>query len=256
MNIFGSDLPDYQLIRSRRRTIALEITKEGTLVVRAPELSPVGEIERVIRLHTPWIHKTLKRTEGRILENPPKQFLEGEQFRYLGKTYALSLCPPETLAEIRSAYRQQNADDWQIPETGSRDSCVLGDFLYIDHTMAQPKAVAMAVIERWYQRQARRVVEQLCATYAGQAGLHYKAIRLTDPNSRWGSCNSHLKTLNFNWRLIMAPPDIIEYVVVHEIMHLRQANHSRAFWNLVAEYIPDYRQKRRWLKENGHLLSI
>ena len=91
--------------------------------------------------------------------------------------------------------------------------------------------------------------------YAQLTGLKYKSIKVNEAKTRWGSC-SYTGSLNFSYRLIMAPPKVIDYVVVHELMHLKQRNHSRKFWMEVAAVIPDYKGDARWLKENGHCLTI
>lgn len=91
--------------------------------------------------------------------------------------------------------------------------------------------------------------------YADMAGLTYKSVKVNNANTRWGSCGAQ-DSLNFTWRLILAPYRVIDYVVVHELMHIKQKNHSRKFWQEVENLIPDYKKDERWLKENGYLLNI
>lgn len=106
----------------------------------------------------------------------------------------------------------------------------------------------------WYKAQALEYITQRVEHYSQLTGLKYKSVRINNATSRWGSC-SFRNTLNFTWRLIMAPSKVIDYVVMHELIHLKQRDHSRKYWNEVAHIMPDYRQDERWLKLNGHLLA-
>lgn len=107
-----------------------------------------------------------------------------------------------------------------------------------------------AAQEKELRAQARTMLEQRVAYFARQIGVTYGRITLRDQKTRWGSC-SQAGNLNFNFRLILAPPEVLDYVVVHELCHRRQMNHSAQFWNEVAQVLPDYRAKKAWLAENG-----
>ena len=114
-------------------------------------------------------------------------------------------------------------------------------------------------LEKRYREAAKPYFSQRAAYYAG-AYRHiirhgYSAISVRDQKTRWGSCSGH-GTLSFNWRLMLAPPDILDYVVVHELCHLEHLNHSRDFWACVEAILPDYRERRKWLKEHGHELTL
>jgi hypothetical protein len=107
----------------------------------------------------------------------------------------------------------------------------------------------------WYKLQARQLIEERVRYFAARFGLHYSRVRITSARTRWGSCSSR-GTLSFTWRLVMAPPAAIDYVVVHELAHLLVRNHSPAFWRKLEELLPDYRPPQQWLKQNGHLLIL
>lgn len=112
-------------------------------------------------------------------------------------------------------------------------------------------------LESWYKQQARKLIKERVYMYAKHHGLNFNSVdvgRLA-AKTRWGSCSSQ-KNLNFNWKLIMAPIDVIDYVVVHELSHLTELNHSAAFWENVRKMLPLYRSSRTWLKRNGHLLNL
>ena len=110
-----------------------------------------------------------------------------------------------------------------------------------------------AAIERWYRREARRRVAEVAAREAARLGLVYRAIGIRDPRTRWGSCSSKAN-LSFSWRLAAAPPEILEYVVVHELCHLREASHQKPFWRLLESARPGWHEQARWLREHGQEL--
>lgn len=106
-----------------------------------------------------------------------------------------------------------------------------------------------------HKKYARKIFEAKVAYYQQFTGGNYSSITIRDQKTRWGSCSGR-GTLSFNWRLILAPPEILDYVVVHELCHLTHMNHSKEFWNLVGSVIPDYKVRRKWLKEKGHTLRL
>lgn len=128
----------------------------------------------------------------------------------------------------------------------------LTDKLYI--ASANPKFVGQYLL-RWYRQQARRVIAGRVQLYAKYAHLQFRSVSIGAAETRWGSCSSK-KDLHFNWRLIMAPLEVVDYVVAHELAHIVELNHSRAFWEKVRTLFPLYRQYRTWLKRNGELLRL
>ena len=119
--------------------------------------------------------------------------------------------------------------------------------------VAQPKAES--VFTAWYRTQARMVLTERVKFFARKYGFKVGKIRISSARTRWGSCSAK-ETLSFTWRLVMAPLDVIDYVVVHELCHLRELNHSKAFWARVEKILPDYKKRRRWLKDNGSKLRL
>jgi hypothetical protein len=114
-------------------------------------------------------------------------------------------------------------------------------------------AAAPAAVERWYRREARRRVVPLVERGAARLGLEVGSVAIGDARTRWGSCSSR-GTLSFSWRLLLVPHEVLEYVVVHELLHLREPNHSEAFWRLVEAARPGWREQARWLREHGQEL--
>jgi hypothetical protein len=162
-------------------------------------------------------------------EPGPKTYSQGELFYYLGESIPLSIVPSGS-----PALRLEG-----------------GRFL-----LARPyQGRAAEVFAAWYRRQARQVIGERLAAWAGEHGLVYGSLRITSAQRRWGSCGPK-GTLNFSWRLVMAPPEVIDYVIIHELAHLEIRNHSPLFWQRVAQMMPDYKRQVAWLKANGRKLSL
>ncbi len=112
-----------------------------------------------------------------------------------------------------------------------------------------------AGLEKRYRQAAKEYIPRRADYYAQLIGVSYERIRIAEQKTRWGSCSSR-GTLSFNWKLMLAPPKVLDYVVVHELCHLKEMNHSPRFWKLVEEMIPNYKEYRKWLKENGNTLQL
>lgn len=110
-------------------------------------------------------------------------------------------------------------------------------------------------LERRYRQAAKEYIPRRADYFAQRIGVSYERIRIAEQKTRWGSCSSR-GTLSFNWKLMLAPPKVLDYVVVHELCHLIEMNHSPRFWKLVEEIIPEYKEYRKWLKENGNTLQL
>ena len=219
---------NYKIIRSARSTISIEISPEGALIVRAPYKASEKRIKELLMEKTSWINNKI--TEARQRKNAfrHKEFIEGEKFLYLGASYNL---------------RITNENELALNEKG--------EFLLPRRIIP----LARPFILKWYKISAKRIITERTNIYTKQLDLKYGKIKISNANSRWGSCSGK-NNLNFTWRLIMAPLEIIDYVVVHEIIHIIEKNHSKDFWNKVSAVLPDYYTKRRWLHDNGHMLNV
>lgn len=228
MNAAQHEIHIDQLIRSKRRTISLEINPDGSLTVRAPMRAPDEEIKALVNSKKDWIIKKQKLASEKAKEALPKQFVSGEMFLYLGVNYPLEI------VDKRSAPLVLN-----------------GKFLLA----AGLQAHARQVFEKWYRAQASQVIKPRTAALADRYDFQFTMIRINGAKTRWGSCGPK-GSLNFPWRLVMAPENVIDYVIVHELVHLRVRNHSKGYWQAVKGIMPDYEERLNWLKENGHRLSL
>jgi predicted metal-dependent hydrolase len=216
-----------KIIRSRRRTIALEITPTATLIVRAPLRVPSEYIEEIIRQKHSWIVRKFDEMKRRPLLSG-HEYTEGEIFLFLGREYPLHILQDSNMTIERS------------------------DRLYVSSALLPD---LKNHIRRWYREEAHKEIQARCMWFSMKTGQVPTTIRITDAQQRWGSC-THKGGLNFSWRLIQSPPDIVDYVVVHELVHIGQPDHSRKFWNKVRDILPDYERRRKWLRENERLLKI
>ncbi len=220
---------DPVIIRTRRKTIALILMPDGRLVVRAPLHTTQHQIDEMIDQKAGWIREKQKVALERQTQHPHHRFAEGETFLYLGESY-----PLQRTDRARPLLALEN-----------------GQFL-LSRSVQKDK---VDIFIAWYREQARRVFDERIACYENLTGLRHKLLKISSARSRWGSCSS-IGTLSFPWRLVMAPLPVIDYVVVHELAHLVEPNHSTRFWQKVENILPDYRQRLAWLKNNGHLLNL
>lgn len=216
-----------QMLRSKRKTLALIVKPDGSLIVRAPWRTPEKTIREFIENHAEWIEK--KRAEAlATLPATPRQYVPGEIFRYLGDEYPLEIVNGQSKALVLE-------DHFKLAESSQMN--------------------ARLVFERWYRAEARHILSERVNLYASQHGFQHEKIGITSARTRWGSCSTN-GSLNFSWRLIMAPMEAIDYVVVHELAHTVHHNHSKRFWKKVEKILPDYKERRKWLRKNGPGLML
>jgi predicted metal-dependent hydrolase len=221
-----SDIRIDQLIRSRRRSIGIEIAGDARLIVRAPKRISQKEIEHIVAQKRSWIREKQNAAKIHQQQFPPKTFVDGESFYYLGKTYPLKLFDGP---EIRLS------ESLEFPRTFLPD--------------------ARRHLKEWYKAKACRTMKERVDWYSQVTGLSYARIKISDARQRLGSC-SFKGNLNFSWRLMMAPLEIVDYIVVHELVHLVERNHSRPFWQKVGVVLPDYREKEYFLRKNPRLFDF
>ena len=217
-----------QIIRTKRKSIALIVEPDGRLVVRAPMRISDADIKHLVKQKERWIREKQKQVKDKSTQSTQKVYKDGEEFLYLGKSYQLKI-----VADLNPAL-------------------VLSRKFYLSR---RALLKAEIVFTEWYREQARAVISERVNLYTARHGFKYRKIRITSARTRWGSCSS-MGNLNFTWRLVMAPPEVIDYVVVHELAHLRVNNHSKEFWKQVERIMPDYKQRLKWLKENGGKLTL
>lgn len=216
-----------KIIRSKRKTIALVLTHDATLIIRAPLKTPVDYLENLVNKKRNWIRTKLQEIKSKRKPRA-KEFVNGESFFYLGKSYKLKI----------------------VDDIGF--DIELKDNLFLSQDKA---SYARDVVIKWYKSEADNKIKERCEWYSRLTGYKPLSIKITDAQKRWGSSGPK-RTVNFSWRLIMSPLEIIDYVIVHELVHLDQRDHSRFFWDKVKSILPDFKKRQKWLKDNERVLNV
>lgn len=215
------------IIRSRRRTFSLEIARDARLILRVPRHASFDTIRDIVRKREAWIREKQEFARQKFSRVVPKRFVEGEGFLYLGETYPLQIVDdPDVPLSLTGSFRLSRT--------------------YRDR--------AASVFAGWYQEQARAKITERVAWYAARIAVRPDTVMLSGARKRWGSCNNK-RRIRVNWRLVMAPLSVLDYVIVHELVHMEEPNHSARFWQKVHAILPEYRKEALWLKTNGHLLT-
>ncbi len=220
----------YKIIRSRRRTIALQVNNDATLTVKIPYGVTMAYVERFIEQKKSWIHKKQEQFNAQKDKFKPKQFTEGEDFIFAGRAYPLEIVP------------------------GSKAKIVLtaeGRLRITQKCLEAPKYY----IEWFYKQFAKKYITARTAEIAQEFGYKYKSIKINSAKTRWGSCSMR-GNLNFSWRLVIMPPEMIDYVIVHELVHLEIKDHSHRFYSRMSELMPDHKRREKWLKENSGMTKF
>lgn len=226
----------YEFKRGQRRTIGFSVSAEG-LVVRAPKWVTLAQVESALQEKVAWITRKLNETHARHAQAQRMEWRHGAALPLLGSSVTLMLDPERRLragAELRSL---PAADGEAAPLQQ----------LVIPLPLAATPAQVQAVVQLWLMRHARALFVERLNHFAPQLQVQWHKLALSNAATRWGSAKSD-GSIRLNWRLIHFDVAVIDYVVVHELSHLRVMNHSSRFWATVASVMPDYEQRRRQLK--------
>ena len=214
---------------SDRTTIEIVVERDASLTLKAPPAATVHRAEQFVKAKRQWVYRKLADKDA--LTGPPitKQFVEGEGFAYLGRNYRLTLTTG--------------------PATGVRLQA--GRF----HLPAIQASQGAALMRRWYTDTGRQWLRRRLRPWAARVGEYDVAVEVRDLGYRWGSARptEGPQRINIHWATLQLPPTLIDYVLVHELAHLRELNHTRAFWSTVARLMPTYEQQRKTLSAAGRI---
>jgi predicted metal-dependent hydrolase len=227
INLDGKTVCYKLRISPNARHVRLEVGPETGLAVIVPRGYPLSKVPDIILNKKRWIITRLELYHRAKKDYTP----DGNSTRYLGRELRIKA----------------------VPCDGNDCSMRLsGDELLLHYKTGDDKHCD---IEAWLKKQAETVIVDMAKKQSSKIGVKYSNLRIRSARTRWGSC-SPTGNLNFNWKLIIAPLPVIEYVVIHELCHLKELNHSKAFWGLVQKYCPGWRAQRKWLRENEAALSF
>lgn len=216
-------IPIAHIIRSARRTVALEITREGHLVIRAPHRAKMADIHQLVQQKRQWIQRKQTELRNQALRLPVYKIEPGSKVPYQGQDFTVKVT--HQIAPVRL-----NAHTLLFNQIAARQM--------------------RASLSQWYVQEAKKWLFPKIQYWATQAQANIRQVKWSNAGHRWGSCSSK-GTLNLNWRLILLPPVVADYIIVHEVTHLHHLNHSAAFWQEVEHLLPTYQESERWLKQYG-----
>lgn len=220
---------EYAVIYSKRKKLTITVERDRTVVVRAPEGIAPEKIRQVVQSRRRWIfEKTRDPQKYQGLIHPPgKELVSGEAIPYLGRNYRI-----------------------ELSSTGRR-------ILFENSKFVVPKALAgdrKRLFQRWYRKKAKEKILPRVQLHARSLGVDYNQVRISGSRYRWGSCTPR-DNIVLNWRLIKAPMFVVDYVILHELAHLLESNHTPRFWNIIRSQIVNYEKAKSWLRENGEILE-
>lgn len=220
----------YAIARSTRRskTVAVTVDPAGNVLVVAPERFPVDRLDVLVQRKAPWIVQQLRNLQSLPAAPAPREFVSGESVYYLGRHYRLKVHPDAV-----------------------GDAKLRGGWLYVPAPDgAEQTAHVRAALVSWFRRQADERLPGRVETWSVKAGVAMPRVAIVDQQKRWGSCDRH-GTIRLNWRIIQAPMRLVDYVIVHELVHLQHRGHGRDYWQAIGRVMPDYERRRQDLRQRG-----
>jgi predicted metal-dependent hydrolase len=218
----------YEIKYSQRKTLNISVERDRQIIVHAPKGFSKEKIADIVQTKQQWLYKKINHAQKYPIKSEPKEFVSGETLMYLGSNYQLLVVDEkiETI-DFNQGFKISKAN----------------------------QSHANQLLKTWYIEQAKRQLTSKANRYATSLGVKYNKLKISEMRYRWGSCTPN-NNINFNWRIIKAPILVVDYVIVHELVHLIEANHTPEFWNILSIQVPNYLKAKNWLKLNGHLLEI
>ena len=232
------DSLEYSLRRSNRKSMGIAIERDGAIIVTAPHQAKFNEIEKFVSEKKIWLYQKLAKKKTLNREKPRREFVNGQGFLYLGKSYRLKLI-----------------DNGKMRSGRSPNVTVLRLWHGYFELAESEKANARNHFISWYRKQIKEQLKARIPRYDKRIEVTVKDTRILDLGHRWASCGRN-GVINFNWRSVMAPVWVLDYILVHEMVHLIERGHTDRFWRLVSRVIPDYEEHALWLNENGADLDL
>ncbi|NLI93882.1 MAG: M48 family metallopeptidase [Peptococcaceae bacterium] len=234
----GNKVIEYELRKSSKAKRINVAIKDQRMSVAVPTGYTMEYAKNFLESHKELLLKHFLKHLSKTNSKSPKEYVSGEKFLYRGRNYPL-------LVEMSSG------SEYFALFKGSRIVASIPSTLLPD----EQRPFIQKLIKEWYIGQAAKLLPEQVEYYSKLLNIPYKKLKIKDQKTRWGSC-SNKGNINLNWRIIMAPNQVVAYVIIHELSHLRFMNHSKDFWKLVEQHLPDYKKWRKWLTENGKELFI
>jgi len=220
---------DYRLKKSDRKTTSIYIERDGAVSVLAPAPFELEKIEQILEKKRSWIYRNLAEWEDLNRTRIQREYVNGESFLYWGRQYRLQI---ESELEQPLKFKK-------------------GRFLLRADSLLQ----APEHFKQFYKAKLSIRVAERIALFAPKLGVEPASIKVMELKNRWGSCTAK-GALNFHWKCAMLPMTVLDYIVVHELAHIQQSNHSPAFWRIIEKVLPNFEEPKSWLKFNGAGMSL
>jgi predicted metal-dependent hydrolase len=232
----GNKVIEYELHKSSKAKRVSITIKNERVRVAVPTGFTFEYAKNFLEDNKEWVLKHFQKHMIQSKEHRPRKYVNGEKLLYRGRNYPLVV-------------EKVTGPSYYALFKGSRIVA------YIPHDLSSEEQhlVTKTYIQAWYISQAEKILPEQVDYYSKRLNLPYKKLKIKDQKTRWGSCSS-MGNINLNWRIIMAPNQVVAYVIIHELTHLRCMNHSKEFWKMVEQYLPDYKKWKKWLADNGQTL--
>lgn len=234
------------IVRSKRKTVCMSVNKDGSLTVKAPLRYPSDkEIADFVEQKIDWVLKQREIQEDREDMRLVRRFETDYSFPYLGE---------ERLVEMQKGKKNTVAfEEGKIIIQTPYYDALIKNYEAEENKSAIEKL--RSDLKKWYKKQASDYITKRVDYYKDIIGVTVNSVSIKSRKTQWGSCDSN-GDITFSWRLVMACPEAIDYVVIHELCHRKHMDHSREFWKLVQKFMPDYKKQKQWLEENSVNLNI
>lgn len=231
---FQGETISFNLIYKKRKSMGIYIDLYGRIEVRVPKDTTQDRVIQMVEEKWEWILLKVKEMKQKTAGYQEKVYDHGETFLYLGKSYPIII--------------QQDVEIQQDHVIFEENQLLIMVRQHEDDTVKQ-------ALKRFYYQQCKALVESRIRIYQSNFKIKPRSIRISDNKSTWGTCDSKFQ-LTFNWKLAMAPMEVIDYIVVHEMCHLVHLNHDRSFWRLVGKILPDYEERQNWLASSSWKMNL
>ena len=231
---YGSRIITFNLIYRKRKTMSIEVETTGEVTVIAPVGASTEDVIEKVKSRAGWI--VSKQYESKFINDTKieREAVSGESYMYLGRNYSLDIRVDENIDNI---------------------SVKLFQGKFVVNTYTKDEDLIKKAMENWYREKTLAKVKERVSYYSSYFNDEVTTVKVKEQKKRWASCTSKNELL-FNWRCVMAPVFVLDYIVVHEMCHMEYKNHSKDFWNRVYAVMPDYEVRKLWLRNNGIKMDI
>ncbi|PLT33322.1 M48 family metallopeptidase [Bacillus sp. V5-8f] len=234
IHTYSGETIRFEIRYKNRTSLGITVDSYGNIEIQAPKGTPDDRVVQVIEEKWDLIQQKIKEMKDRMLGPQKKVYEYGESFLYLGNTYPIEIFQDINITQEHVMFKEEKLH------------------IYVKQYDAEKIKQAL---KRFYYQQCKALVEKSISSYRSHFKTKPRSVHISDSKTAWGTCDSK-RQLTFNWRLAMAPREVIDYVVVHEMCHMVHLNHDRSFWRLVGKIMPNYKEKENWLTLSSWKMTV